>query len=104
MLLNKGAYGRMRFFSEETFKEFLPQKLTKTLGPDTGIIYGIGTRWFGEAGLGEGAFGHAAASSATIRIVPAHDMVICMTRNSAGSNFDKYHQRFIDAIVNGIAE
>jgi len=102
MLLNKGAYGDMRFFSEETFGKMLPQKLTKVLGPDTGIEWGIGMTWFGEKGLGKGTFGHGAASAATLRIDPVHDLVIVMTRNAAGRNFEKYHPQFIDTIVEGL--
>src|SRR6185436_1047652 len=33
MLLNRGAYGDKRYFSEQTFEEMLPRRLTKTLGP-----------------------------------------------------------------------
>ena len=104
MLLNKGAYGPHRFFSEETFEKMLPRRLTKVLGPDTKEVYGIGTSFFGDEGLGEGTFAHGAASAATTRIDPVNDLVISMTRNTAGSNFQKYHQRFIGAIVDGMAD
>ena len=40
MLLQKGAYGNKRFFSEATFKQMLPETLTKVLGPDTTTEYG----------------------------------------------------------------
>ena len=104
MLLNKGAYGDMRFMREETFKKMLPQKLTMVLGPDTTQVYGIGTSFFNDKGLGEGTFAHGAASSATLRIDPVNDLVIVMTRNSSGKNFGKYHQRFIDAVVAGMKQ
>jgi len=104
MLLNRGAYGDRRFFREETFERMLPVKLTKVLGPDTEIEWGIGATWFNEPGLGEGTFGHGAASSATLRIDPVHDLVIVMTRNAAGTRFNDYHPQFIAAVVDGIAE
>ena len=104
MLLNRGAYGQMRFFSEETFKKMLPERLTKVLGPETKIEWGIGVTWFKDEGLGAGTFGHDAASAATLRIDPVNDLVIVMTRNTAGTNFKKYHPQFIASIVDGLAE
>ncbi|MDQ1316850.1 MAG: Serine hydrolase [Candidatus Poribacteria bacterium] len=102
MLLNKGKYGNMQFFSEETFAKMLPKKLDDILGPDTKIEWGIGATWFDGEGLGKGTFGHGAASSATLRIDPVNDLVIVMTRNSAGKNFGKYHPQFLKAIVDGL--
>ena len=104
MLLNKGAYGKMRFLSVKTFEKILPRRLTKVLGDETQVVYGIGTSLFKDPGLGQGTFAHGAASSATTRIDPVNDLVIVMTRNTAGRNFGKYHQRFIDAIVEGMAD
>ena len=102
MLLNKGKYGNMQFFSEETFAKMLPKRLDDILGPDTKIEWGIGVTWYDGEGLGKGTFGHGAASSATLRIDPVNDLVIVMTRNSAGKNFGKYHPQFIKAIVDGM--
>ncbi len=103
LLLNRGAYGDKRFFSEATFQQMLPEKLTKVLGPNTTDERGIGIHsWEGD-GAGKGTFGHGAASSATLRIDPENDLVIVMTRNSAGKNFDKYHPLFLKAVGEGIA-
>ena len=102
MLLQKGAYGDKQFFSEESFQRMLPQRLVNILGPDTDRVYGIGTSFFENEGLGAGTFAHGAASAATTRIDPVNDLVIVMTRNSAGTNHRKYHQRFIDTIVAGL--
>ncbi len=104
MLLNKGRYGNMQFFSEETAQKMLPVKLSKLLGPETDIERGIGVVWYRNSELGEGTFGHGAASSATLRIDPVNDLVIVMTRNTAGGNFRKYHPKFISAIVESLAE
>ena len=95
MLLNRGAYGEMRFYGEETFAKQLPTTLTMVLGQNTKTEWGIGTMWFRDEGLGEGTFAHGAASGATFRIDPVNDMVIVMTRNDAGENFDKYHKKFL---------
>ena len=42
MLANHGAYGNLRFFSEDTFEQMLPRKLDNLLGPDTNVTWGIG--------------------------------------------------------------
>lgn len=102
MLLNRGAYGDMRFLSEETFAAMLPEKLTKTLGPTATKQYGIGTDWMGQDVLGEGTFGHGAASAATFLVSPGKDLVVVMCRNSAGRNFEKYHPEFLRAVAESL--
>ncbi len=99
MLLNRGSYDDKRFFSEKTFEQMLPEKLTKVLGPNASLDRGIGCEWMSVDLLGEGTFGHGAASSATWRISPEKDMVVVMTRNAAGENFGKYHSKFLEAVV-----
>jgi len=103
MLLNKGAYGDMRFMRPETFEKMLPERLTKVLGPETEEVYGMGTSFFKDEGLGKGTFAHGAASAAIMRIDPENDLVVVMTRNAGGQNFDKYRPRFIEAVAQGIA-
>jgi len=102
MLLNRGSYDNMRFFSEETFEKMLPQPLTKLLGPDTPLKWGIGTVWMPGNGWSERTFGHGAASSAIFAIDPVNDLVIVQTRNTAGSEYVKYAPRFIKTIVEQI--
>ncbi len=104
MLLNQGAYGDKRFFSAETFEMLLPQRLTKTLGPETTEEYGIGSSWFRDEGLGTGTFAHGAASSATLRIDPENDLIVMMARNAAGANFDKYHPQFLQVIGESLVD
>jgi CubicO group peptidase (beta-lactamase class C family) len=103
MLLNGGAYGSKRFLRSATLEKMLPQRLTRTLGKDASMVYGIGTIWITESGMPAGTFTHGAASSATSWIDPTHRLVICMTRNSAGRNFEKYHPMFIKAILDNLA-
>ena len=97
MLLNRGAYGNLRFLRPETFAQMLPQKLTQTLGPDATKIFGIGLD--GSAV----SFGHGAASAATFHIETDRDLVVVMTRNSIGANYDKYNGKFWQAINDSIA-
>ncbi|MCA1686720.1 MAG: beta-lactamase family protein, partial [Planctomycetia bacterium] len=87
MLLNRGAYGSWRFFSEETFDKMLPRKLTKPLGPDTRKTFGLGLD-----GL-PGRFGHGTASSAVFQVDRVNDLVVIVTRNTGGTNWEKYQGR-----------
>jgi CubicO group peptidase (beta-lactamase class C family) len=102
MLLNRGAYGNLRFFSEATFEKMLPVKLAPYVHFDTNLEWGIGPVWTPEPGLSKRTFGHGAASAATLRIDPDNDLIIVMTRNTAGPAWGKYHPQFIQAIVDGI--
>jgi CubicO group peptidase (beta-lactamase class C family) len=104
MMLNKGAYGNMRFFSEETFEKALPVKLAPYVNFDTDIEWGVGGVWMRGGGLSDQTFGHGAASAATLRIDPVNDLVVVMTRNSAGPKFGEYHEKFLETIVAGIVD
>ena len=105
MLLNRGAYGHLRFLSEKAVEHMWPVKLAETFGTDVGRDYwGFGTMHFDDPGLGPGAFGHGAASSTIFCIDPEHDLVIVMARNDAGSNYDKYRPLFFKAIADSLAK
>ncbi len=104
MLLNGGAYGRTRFFSEATRDKMLPRKLTMLLGPDTETVWGIGCTWMSTDVLSERTFGHGSAASATLRIDLENDLVVSMTRNRAGKNFGKYHPAFLKLIADSVAK
>jgi CubicO group peptidase (beta-lactamase class C family) len=101
MLLNRGSYGNKQFMRPETFAQMLPEKLTKELGPDTTVQWGIGLIW-GSEGLGKGTFGHGAASGALFRVDPEHDMVVVITRNAWGANLDKYQNKFLTTLVDNL--
>jgi CubicO group peptidase (beta-lactamase class C family) len=98
MLLNKGAYGKWKFFSEKTFEKMKPRPLTKLLGPGTNGIWGIGITGRGKKIF----FGHGAASSAILRIFPDADMVVVQTRDQAGKNFKKNFKKFQNVIYEDI--
>ena len=104
MLANHGAYGNLRFFSEETFQQMLPRKLDKLLGPDTKITWGIGLTPYSGNGLSDRTIGHGSASSCTLRVDLEKDLVITMTRQTAGENFRVYHPKFIAAITDGVMD
>ncbi len=104
MLANHGAYGNLRFFGEETFEQMLPRKLDTLLGSDTKVTWGIGLTWFRKNGLSQRTIGHGSASSCTLRVDLENDLVITMTRETAGKNFGKYHPKFIAAITDGVVK
>lgn len=107
MMLNGGAYGDKRFYSQETFNKMLPEDLKKyipdgspTTTPDR--WWGVGLMNYPSEGFGKGTYGHGAASGATLRIDPVNDLIVVMTRNTVGKNYDKYHPKFIEAVLNAI--
>lgn len=97
MLLNRGSYGKRRFFREETFTEvMLPGKLDKLLGPGAKRQFGFGL---------DGSptkFGHGTASGASFHIDAGRELVFVMTRNKYGKNQDKYNGMIWKVIDEGI--
>lgn len=103
MLANHGAYGQKRFFSEAVFESMLPRRLDSLLGAATDVTWGIGLTWFSGDGLSDRTIGHGSASSCTLLVDLENDLVITMTRQTAGRNFRKYHPQFIRAVTSSIA-
>ena len=99
MLLNGGAYGDKRFFSEATRDRMLPVKLTMILGEGTKTEWGIGCVWMSQDVFGQRTFGHGSAASATLRIDLDNQLVVSMTRRTAGKNFNKYHPEFLKTVA-----
>ncbi|MFG0249111.1 MAG: serine hydrolase [Phycisphaeraceae bacterium JB051] len=104
MLLNGGSYGPYRFMSKETRDAMLPIDMATLTGGRSTNQYGIGTSWYTGDGLSDRCFAHGAASSATLRIDLKHNLVISMTRNTAGKNFGNYHPKFIQTVTGCMLE
>ncbi len=98
MLLNQGAYGRWQFFRPETFHAMLPKPLGDLLPSDPARKHGIGLIEIDQG------IGHGARSMATFRIDPERDLVIIMTRDRMGSNFEKHHPLFLSAILENLLD
>lgn len=103
MILNKGAYGEVRFFSETTHAMMLPKRLTESLGPDTKAVWGVGPTPMPAEGLSAETYGHGAASSAIFRIDPVQELVIVMCRDTAGPKYDQYSADFFK-LIGALAE
>jgi CubicO group peptidase (beta-lactamase class C family) len=91
LLLNKGSYNGYRFFSEHSFNEMLPKKLTIS-----NRRWGIGTSPKDGHGLSELAFGHGAASGTVFCVDPKNDLIIISARNKPGKMHDEFEKTFIE--------
>lgn len=95
MLLNRGAYGKWRFFPEETFTGLmLPGPLEKVAPTRRlfGFIIAPSRRVFGFGLDGSKTrFGHGTASGAVFSIDAGRQLIFIMTRNKYGKNQDKYN-------------
>lgn len=92
-LLNRGTFNGIRFFSEETFKKMLPQKLV------TGNEWGIGISPMNKYGLSPSAFGHGAASGSVFRVDPENDLIIISARNKPGKFYKEFEKSFIESCI-----
>lgn len=116
MLLNKGSYGELEFFSAETFERMLPVKLEKYYPEVKGTEWGIGITWMrqGHPDAGKGdvpkdatilsrnVIGHGSATSAILRVDLDNDLVITQSRRRGGKKYDKYLTKFLTAIDEGL--
>lgn len=119
MLLNRGAYGDTRFFSEETFQKMLPVKLRAYWpGAAFDLPWGMGLTYFNDrdprAGkdgvpanktlLSRKTFCHGAASGAVLRVDPENEVVVTLVRekNMEGDAYKANLAKFLLAVDEGI--
>jgi CubicO group peptidase (beta-lactamase class C family) len=108
MHLNGGTYGDMRFSSMETLKTMVPQRLTKTLGPDTDQYWGVGFYPVQKQGLikaerlSPSAFGHGGATGSGLWIDPESDLVIALVRHETGPEYKPFRDEFINTILDSM--
>ena len=115
LLLNKGSYGELEFFSPQTFERILPKPLN-TYYPDIEKDWGIGITWMRqkhpEAGkngvpknatiLSRNVIGHGSATFAILRVDLDNDLVIAQSRRRAGKAYGKNLVKFLMAIEEGL--
>ncbi len=119
LLLNRGSYGDLEFFSPETFEKLLPLSLRELYGIDTDEHRGIGLEWWlqqlhPDAGKGDipadktilsrRVAGHGAGSGAVFGVDLDNDLVIVQTREWPAKDYEKYLSQFLMTIVDGLAE
>ncbi len=104
MLLNRGTYGNLQFFSEETYEALLPVDLEPYFPNIKGIEWGIGiTRMntylkdeeTGEerAILNDQVIGHGSATSSILNVDPVNHIVISQSRMNGGQQYKAYKKR-----------
>ncbi len=102
MLLNRGAYGKWRYFSEEAALAMRPQPMKLVLpgeSDDSSRMAGIGTSPQHSDALSKSTFGHGAASGAVLRIDPDNNLIIVMARDRHGLNYDVYCKEFLQTVA-----
>jgi len=115
LLLNRGSYGELQFFSEETFEKILPQPLNKYY-PGIEVEWGIGLTWMrqshpqaGESGnaadmtiLSKNVIGHGSATATILRVDLDNNLVITQTRRQAGEAYEKNLEKLLLTIEEGL--
>jgi CubicO group peptidase (beta-lactamase class C family) len=111
LLLNRGSYGDLEFFSPETFAQILPKPLSQYY-PGINKDWGIGITWMRQAHpdagtngvpqdamiLSKNVIGHGSATSAILRADLDNDLVIAQSRRRGGKDYGKYLARFLMTI------
>jgi hypothetical protein len=104
MLLNKGSYGDLYFFSEETFEALLPVDLETYYPEVKGKKWGIGMTYMNRymedktsgtrrAILSDQIVGHGSATSSILNVDLENDIVITQSRMDDGKNYPEYLNR-----------
>jgi len=116
LLLNRGSYGDVTFFSPETFDKLLPEPLNKYYPDIHNTEWGIGITWMRQAHpdagkdgkpndltiLSKNVIGHGSATSAILRIDLDNDLVISQTRRRGGPFYEQYLERLLMAVDEGL--
>ena len=114
LLLNKGAYGKWRFFSKDTYKAIMPRDLSKD-NPGLKLTttwafghYGVGIHPFSDpSGDPDGPiyYGHGSATYSVFLFDPVHQTMIIQARNSNRTPEinDKFRYRIEELVWNSVA-
>jgi len=117
LLLNKGSYGNLDFFSPETFNKLLPESLSELYGIDTDESRGVGLEWWlrqlhpdaGKNGipadktiLSRRVIGHGAGSGGVFGVDLENDLIIIQTREWPAKDYEQYLSQFLISIADGL--
>jgi CubicO group peptidase (beta-lactamase class C family) len=117
LLLNRGSYGDLEFFSSSTFSQLVPKPLEQ-YWPKIHEDWGIGLTWMrqphpaaGTGGVAEDAtilsrnvIGHGSATSSILRIDLDNDLIVTQTRRIGGKKYDEYLENLLLAIEAGLVQ
>ena len=112
VLANRGRYGDLELFSEDTFKQMLPEDLGQRY-PGVKEEYGLALGWKPELKpdappfsknpadmiLSPRTIGHGSLSQCILRVDLERDLIIVQIRRQAGPHFDQWAPRFFQVIV-----
>jgi len=115
LLLNRGSYGNLQFFSQGTFDQLVPKPLDQ-YWPEINEDWGIGLTWMrqphpeaGSNGRAEDAtilsrniIGHGSATSSVLRVDLDNGLVIAQTRRIGGKRYEEHLERLLLAIEAGL--
>lgn len=105
LLLNRGSYGPVKLFSPATFEKALPVDLNQFY-PMVEGAWGLGLCWMSDTlepeNLSRHVIGHDTENGTLFRVDLEHDLVVIITRNQRGPNYDTYVQQFLKTIQNGL--
>ena len=108
LLANRGACGRSRFLSPQTFAPMLPRKLSE-LYPGIEDVEGIGMHWINEKGadgkplFGPRTIGHGSLSASILRVDLDNNLTIVQVRRTAGPRYAEWAAKFYQAIADSLS-
>jgi len=114
LLLNKGTYGNLHFFSPETYEMIIPKDLNEFY-PGINWKWGIGINIQGAKVLDEKTgkqrtliaddiLGHGSATSNVLWVDREHDMVITETRRRGFRRFGIHHGQVIQVVEDHLTD
>ena len=100
LLLNRGSYGPQQLFSEETYRQLLPEPLSRR-HPGITEVEGIGMHYMPTppGTLSAKTLGHGSLSGTTFLVDPERDLVVIQLRRQHGPRHGDYFPKFLQTIV-----
>jgi CubicO group peptidase (beta-lactamase class C family) len=95
-MANHGSYGDLELVSLETFRQLLPEPLSRRY-PGIDEVEGIGMHWM--KGLGSRTIGHGSLSSTIFLVDLDHDLIVVQLRRQAGPGFNEWSAKFFQAVL-----
>ena len=102
VLANRGKYGTMEVFSDETYTAIVPTSL-KPYFPALDMQYGIGLQDHARL-LGPGSFGHGGGCGTLLSVNPDKHLVFAMVRNGQGKDYKEYRAKVLSLLRKWIDE
>ncbi len=108
IILNRGRYGDLEFFSEKTYEKILPTPYAQIENPDPNRkqdFYGLGVRWIreykktdGELILSPRTLGHGSFFGNVLLIDLENEIIITQIRTENHKSTDTWLPRYIQAV------